>query len=118
MANFDNRPTVEDDGTLACLGLTTDTERKHLACPQVNQSSLVGQTFVIDGFFEHVKGIENSDKTLYKIRPDFNSPETDAKKVFTGSQACIAILRKLAELDKFPRKVTLRRSPKGSFYFE
>lgn len=118
MTNFDNRPSVEDDGSLACLGLTTDVERKHFACPQVNQSSLVGQTFVIDGFFEHVKGIEGSDKTLYKIRPDFNSPETEAKKVFTGSQACIAILRKLAELDKFPRKVTLRRSPKGSFYFE
>jgi hypothetical protein len=30
-------PTSEpafDDGSLACLGLTTDTERKHFACPQ------------------------------------------------------------------------------------
>ena len=33
---------IEDDGSLACLGLDTDRERKVFSCPAARQIDLVG----------------------------------------------------------------------------
>ncbi len=43
--------------------------------------------------------------------------ESDTKKFFTGSTDILYVLKKIKELNKFPRKVTLR-SNGNRYYFE
>ena len=51
--NTTTRPLdeIEDDGSLACLGLDTDRERKVFSCPAARQIDLVGKTFWIVDYF-------------------------------------------------------------------
>ena len=65
--------------------------------------------------FSKAKGIKG--QTLVKIKPDKDSPESDAKKFFTGSADILYVLKKIKEMGKFPRRVTLR-SNGNRYYFE
>ena len=46
-----------------------------------------------------------------------DSPDSEAKKFFTGSADILYVLQKIKEMKKFPRKVTLRGSG-NRYYFE
>ena len=56
--NTTTRPLdeIEDDGSLACLGLDTDRERKVFSCPAARQIDLVGKTFWVLDYFGNIEG--------------------------------------------------------------
>ena len=116
--NIDNT----DDGTLAFLKIPRDENSRSFNCNETTQSKLVNTTFWVTDFIEDVptrfskaKGIKG--QTLVKIKPDKDSPESDAKKFFTGSADILYVLKKIKEMGKFPRRVTLR-SNGNRYYFE
>lgn len=69
-------------------------------------------------YFANVKGRDDSIKYIYKAKFNLEDDESLAFKVWTGSKECWNILDRLGEMNKFPRKVTLRRRSKGGMYFE
>lgn len=109
---------IEDDGTLACLHLPADHGRKRFSCPEMRQTDLVGRTFWVVDYFDNVQSKFSADRYLFKIKFEKDDPESAARKVWTGSDDIKYVLDKLRELDKFPRKVTLRKGEKNNFYFE
>lgn len=110
--------TPEDDGSLACLNIPADRNRKRFACPEEKQSNLVGKTFWVIDYYDNVPSKYAQDRYLFKIKENLEDGEDKARKVWTGSEDIKFILDKLRELDKFPRRVTLRRGDKNNFYFE
>ena len=108
---------IFDDGTLACLNIPPDRENKRFNCKEERQENLENSTFWIFDFFPDVP-TKNGPRHLYMAKREKDADDKDAFKVFTGSTACKYILEKLAEMGKFPRRVTLRRGKKNSFYFE
>lgn len=63
---------------------------------------------------------EEDDGSLafLNIPRDENSRlESEAKKFFTGSSDILYVLKKIKEVNKFPRKVTLRGNG-NRYYFE
>ena len=112
----------KDDGSLGFLNIPRDENNRSFNCDETTQSKLVNTTFWVVDFIEDVptkfsKQKGNKGQTLVKIKPDKDSPESDAKKFFTGSADILYILQKIKELNKFPRKVTLRGNG-NRFYFE
>lgn len=112
----------EDDGTLDFLQIPRDENSRSFNCDETTQSKLVNTSFWVVDFIKEVptrfskqKGIKG--QTLVKIKPEKDSPECMAKKFFTGSQDILYILEKIKEMNKFPRKVTLR-SNGNRFFFE
>lgn len=102
-----------DDGSLAFLNIPRDENNRSFNCDETSQSKLVNTTFWVVDFIEEVptrfskaKGIKG--QTLVKIKLDKDSPESDTKKFFTGSADILYVLKKIKEMGKFPRKVTLR----------
>ena len=65
--------------------------------------------------FSKAKGTKG--QTLVQIRPRKDSPESEARKFFTGSQDILYILQKIREMKAFHRRVTLR-SEGNRYYFE
>lgn len=62
-------PTSEpalDDGSLACLGINTDTRRKMFTCPAKSQTELVGKTFWVLDYFANIEGKDGQEK--YKAK--------------------------------------------------
>ena len=119
---FEETPAWEkdgfkDDGSLSCLGLGTDRDRKAFSCPVLTQSELVGKTFyIVDAFTDiDLKGLT---KCLYKMKFSLTDSEDAARKVWTGSAECMRILKVLLENKLLPRKVTLLAGKKGSFRFQ
>lgn len=111
-----------DDGSLDFLKIPRDENNRSFNCDETTQSKLVNTTFWVVDFIEEVptrfskaKGVKG--QTLVKIKPDKDSPESDAKKFFTGSADILYILKKIREMKKFPRRVTLRGNG-NRFYFE
>ena len=107
----------KDDGSLACLGLTTDRESKSFSCPVITQQELVGKTFYIVDAFADVD-LKGKKMYLYKMKPSLDAPEEEARKVWTGSQECWRILKVLIDNDLLPRRVTLKAGKRGAFRFE
>lgn len=112
----------EDDGSLAFLKIPRDENNRSFNCDETTQSKIVNTTFWVTDFLEEVptrfskaKGVKG--QTLVRIKPHRDSHETDAKKFFTGSADILYVLKKVKELNKFPRKVTLRGSG-NRFWFE
>lgn len=106
-------PTSEpafDDGSLACLGINTDTRRKMFTCPAKSQTELVGKTFWVLDYFANIEGKDGKMKYLFKAKSNLDDAESESFKVWTGSSEIFFILDKLREINKFPRKVTLRRT--------
>lgn len=111
-----------DDGSLAFLNIPRDENNRSFNCDETSQSKLVNTEFWIIDFIEEVptrfsKSKGTKGQTLVKIKNRLEDPESDAKKFFTGSQDILYILKKVKELNKFPRKVTLRGSG-NRFWFE
>ncbi len=61
-------PTSEpafDDGSLACLGINTDTRRKMFTCPAKSQTELVGKTFWVLDYFANIEGKDGQEKYIF-----------------------------------------------------
>lgn len=105
---------MEDDGSLACLQIPRDENNRSFNCETTTQSKLVNTTFWVVDFIEEVetrfsKSKGSAGQTLVKIQvKDPKAPDSDAKKFFTGSADILHILKKVKEMNKFPRRVTLR----------
>ncbi len=119
-----NQVTIpsEDDGSLAFLRIPRDENSRSLQGEEVKQSRIVNTTFWVHSFLEDIptrfsKSKGTTGQTLVQIRPEKDSPESEAKKFFTGSQDILYVLREIKKLGKFPRKVTLRGSG-NRFWFE
>lgn len=115
-------PQVEDDGSLAFLNIPRDENSRSLQGAETKQTRIVNTTFWVFDFledvptrFSKVKG--TTGQTLVQIRAEKNSPESEAKKFFTGSQEILYVLREIKKRGKFPRKVTLRGNG-NRFWFE
>jgi hypothetical protein len=111
---------IEDDGSLDFLKIPRDENNRSFNCDETTQSKIVNTTFWVVDFIEDVptrfskaKGIKG--QTLVKIKPEKDSPDKDAKKFFTGSADILYVLKKIKEMNKFPRRVTLRGN--GNRYF-
>lgn len=118
MSNEVENSMFEDDGTLACLHLSADRARKRFNCPDELQSNLVGKTFWVIVFFDNVPSKYSQDRYLFQIKFEKDAPDSEARKVWTGSTAIKSVLDALRELNKFPRKVTLRKGKNNDYYFE
>ena len=112
----------KDDGSLRFLNIPRDENNRSFNCDETTQSKLVNTTFWVVDFIEDVptrfskqKGVKG--QTLVKIKPDKDSPDSESRKFFTGSTDILYILQKIKEMNKFPRKVTLRGNG-NRFYFE
>lgn len=113
---------TEDDGSLDFLNIPRDENCRSFNCDETTQSKLMNTTFWVVDFIEDVptkfsKQKGTKGQTLVKIKPQKDSPESDAKKFFTGSSDILYILKKIKELNKFPRRVTLRGNG-NRFFFE
>ena len=111
-----------DDGSLGFLNIPRDENSRSFNCTETTQSKIVNTTFWVTDFIEEVptrfsKTKGTSGQTLVKIKPHKDSPESDARKFFTGSADILYILKKIKVLDAFPRKVTLRGNG-NRYYFE
>ena len=112
----------EDDGSLAFLKIPRDENNRSFNCDETTQSKIVNTTFWVTDFLEEVptrfskaKGVKG--QTLVRIKPQKDSPDTDAKKFFTGSADILYVLKKIKELNAFPRRVTLRGNG-NRYWFE
>ena len=110
----------EDDGTLSFLNIPRDENSRSFNCEETTQSKLVNTTFWVADFIEEVptrfsKQKGNKGQTLVKIKPDKESPDSEAKKFFTGSADILYVLQKIKEMGKFPWRVTLRGN--GNRYY-
>lgn len=112
----------QDDGSLAFLKIPRDENSRSFNCDETTQSKLVNTEFWVVDFIEEVPTKFSKQKgtrgqTLVKIKMRRDAPDSEAKKFFTGSQDILYILKKVKELDAFPRRVTLRGSG-NRYYFE
>lgn len=117
-----NNIPKEDDGSLAFLNIPRDENSRSFNCDETTQSKLVNTTFWVVDFIEEVptrfsKSKGTKGQALVKIKMTKDAVESDAKKFFTGSTDILYVLKKIKELNKFPRKVTLR-SNGNRYYFE
>lgn len=111
-----------DDGSLKCLNIPKNINDKSFNCDRVNQKQLANTSFWVIDFLEEIptrfSKLNHTDgQTLVKIKFDLNDPDYKAKKFFTGSADILYVLQYIRELDKFPRKVTLRNFG-HKYYFE
>ena len=112
----------EDDGSLAFLNIPRDANSRSFNCDETTQSKLVNTTFWVFDFIEDVptrfsKSKGTKGQTLVKIKTAKEALDSDANKFFTGSADILYVLKKIKEMDKFPRRVTLR-SNGNRYYFE
>ena len=111
-----------DDGSLSFLNIPRDSNNRSFNCDETNQSKLVNTSFWVVDFIEDVptrfsKAKGQSGQTLVKIKPQKDSSDSEAKKFFTGSAEILYVLQKIKEMNKFPRRVTLRGNG-NRYYFE
>lgn len=112
----------EDDGSLAFLKIPRDENNRSFNCDETTQSKIVNTTFWVTDFIEEVptrfsKAKRVKGQTLVRIKPQKDSPDTEAKKFFTGSADILYVLKKIKELGAFPRRVTLRGNG-NRYWFE
>lgn len=113
---------MEDDGSLAFLGIPRDENSRSLHGSEVKQSNLANTSFWVFDFLEDVptrfsKTKGSKGQTLVQIRPEKDSPESAARKFFTGSTEILYVLRIIRERNAFPRRVTLKCEG-NRYYFE
>lgn len=122
MNTFNGSDENIDDGSLEFLKIPRDENNRSFNCDETTQSKLVNTTFWVVDFIEDVptrfsKAKGNKGQTLVRIKPRKDSSDSEAKKFFTGSVDILYVLQKIKEMDKFPRRVTLRVSG-NRYYFE
>ena len=66
-------------------------------------------------FIDNVKTKHGEDRMIVKIKNKVEQSDVDAKKFFTNSNDIKLILTKIKQLNKLPRKVTMRAL--GNKYF-
>lgn len=108
----------EDDGSLAFLNIAPDPDNKFFNCDVIKQQQLANRTFWVTGYIPNVqtKFSKENGQTVVHIMFDPNNRETE-RKFFTGSKEILYILKKIDEMGKFPRRVTMRCN-NNRFYFE
>lgn len=111
-----------DDGSLACLNIPRNENNRIFHCDKTTQSMLANTTFWVVDYLVDVptrftKPKGSSGQTLVLIKPQKDSPNSEAKKFFTGSQEILYTLNWLREHNKFPRRVTLRHEG-NRYWFE
>lgn len=111
-----------DDGSLAFLKIPRDENSRSMPGDEIKQSKIVNTSFWVFDFLEDIptrfsKQKGTTGQTLVQIRPEKNSPESQAQKFFTGSAEILYILKEIKKRNAFPRKVTLRANG-NRFYFE
>ncbi|MDR1371924.1 MAG: hypothetical protein LBJ17_02185 [Dysgonamonadaceae bacterium] len=74
-------------------------------------------SFWVLDYIEDVKTKFGNNRFLIKIKMNEGDNESDSKKFFTNSQEIKYVLGKIREMNKFPRKVTMRASG-NRYYFE
>lgn len=94
-----NHNPMEDDGSLDFLKIPADETNKHFNCPETTQQKLINLTFWVCDYIEGVKTKFGENRTLVKIK--MNRDDHDRAKI--------------REMDKFPRRVTMRAS--GTRYY-
>lgn len=107
----------QDDGSLACLGITKNERDKKFTCKEEQQTNLVNKTFWVLDYFAGVQS-KFGERYIFKMKYNLEDEESEARKVWTGSSDIQFILDKIAELGKFPRRVTLRKDGRNHYYFE
>jgi len=109
--------STEDDGSLACLGIPPDVNLRRFNCKETTQQNLTNLSFWVIDFFENVKTRFGENRFLVKIKYNLDDKEEDARKFFTNSFEIKYVLQRIKELNKFPRKVTMKASG-TRYYFE
>ena len=97
-------PTSEpafDDGSLACLGINTDTRRKMFTCPAKSQTELVGKTFWIVDYFANIEGKDGQeDKEEYCQKIAILQAERNGGE---GVARCDGDIPRMDELRKYEK---------------
>lgn len=110
-----NHNPMEDDGSQDFLKIPADETNKHFNCPETTQQKLINLTFWVCDYIEGVKTKFGENRTLVKIKMNRDDHDRDARKFFTNSREIKYVLAKIREMDKFPRRVTMRAS--GTRYY-
>lgn len=100
---------------MAFLRIPGDENNKHFNCPETTQQKLINLSFWVVDYLENVKTKFGEDRFLVKIKMNRDDSESDARKFFTNSTEIKYVLKRIRELNAFPRKVTMRAS--GTRYF-
>lgn len=108
---------IEDDGSLDFLKIPADATSKHFNCPETTQQKLTNLTFWVVDFIEGVRTKFGENRVLVKIKINREDRDSESKKFFTNSTEIKYVLQKIREMDKLPRKVTMRASG-TRYYFE
>lgn len=108
---------IEDDGSLEFLKIPADATNKHFNCPETTQQKLTNLTFWVVDFLEGVKTKFGENRVLVKIKMNQKDKDSESKKFFTNSTEIKYVLQKIREMNKLPRKVTMRASG-TRYYFE
>lgn len=112
---------IKDDGSLACLNIPRNADSRSFNCDVITQSKLCNREFYVLDYIEDVptrySKQEGKGQMLVKIKFKLTDADSDARKFFTGSPDIIYICQRLREMDKFPRRVTMRGSG-NRFWFE
>lgn len=106
---------MQDDGSLSFLAIKPNEANKHFNGREVTQQSLINTSFWICDYVKDVKTKYGEGRYLIKGKHDLSDTESQSFKFFTNSQDIKYIVDKIAELNAFPRKVTMRM--KGNYYF-
>jgi hypothetical protein len=106
---------MSDDGTLACLRIPKSDENKHFNCEEITQQKLINLTFYLIDFIDGIDTKYGKDRMIVFIKFNLNDAESMGKKFFTNSQEIKYVMKKIKEMNKLPRKATMRAS--GSRYY-
>jgi len=115
--NNNNNVEVEDDGTLAFLNLPRPEGNKQFHCDVIAIDELVNKVFYVVDYQPAVKTRYGENRYLVNIKFELGDSDDKARKFFTNSVEIKDVLDKIKALNKFPRKVTLRKHKK-SYWFE
>ena len=106
-----------DDGSLAFLKIEPDKTNRQFNCTETTQQKLTNLSFWVCDYIEGIKTKHGEGRYLIKIKMDKDANESTAQKFFTNSSEIKYVINKIAEMDAFPRKVTMRASG-TRYYFE
>lgn len=104
-----------DDGTLAFLNIEPDKNSRRFNCSETTQQKLINTTFWVIDYIDDVKTKFGNNRFLVKIKSNLDDSDTEARKFFTNSVEIKYVLKQVKEMDKLPRKVTMRAS--GTRYY-
>ena len=104
-----------DDGGLNFLNIPRDPSSRSFNCDVTTKQKLINTCFYVIDIIDGVKTKHGGDRMIVKIKRSLDDADSKAEKFFTNSSNIKYVLNKVKELDKFPRKVTMRVN--GNNYF-